>query len=186
MQEKGVFFLMKKKSFSSKVKDLTGQHFGRLTVISYAGTNKYNRSMWNCVCSCGNRKVVDSNSLQKGATRSCGCLDREAHITSPNRKTHGKHNTRLYRIWKAMKNRCFNANTNDFQKWYGGRGIVVCDEWKNNFQAFYDWAINNGYSDNLSIDRINVDGNYEPSNCRWATAAEQAHNKRGGGSHQKS
>lgn len=160
------------------MKDITGQIFGRLTAIECIGSNNRNSCLWLCKCSCGNTKIVDGNSLRMGRTRSCGCLDREKHITHPNRKTHGKHDTRLYRIWKAMKSRCFNPNTESFKKWYGSNGIIVCDEWKNNFMAFYDWAMSNGYKDDLSIDRIDPLGNYEPCNCRWADAKTQANNKR--------
>lgn len=90
---------------------------------------------------------------------------------------HGKRNTRLYRIWSNMKTRCFNSNDKHYKNW-GGRGITVCNEWKNNFKTFYDWAMSHGYEDNLTIDRINNDGNYEPSNCRWVKAEEQGKNQR--------
>lgn len=158
--------------------DLTGQKFGRLTAVECVGSNERHSKVWLCVCSCGNTKIVDGNSLRMGRTRSCGCLDREKHITSPNRVTHGMCGTRIHRIWKAMKNRCYNTKTRDYQKWYGSNGVKVCDEWKNDFSAFYKWAMENGYSDNLSIDRIDPYGDYEPSNCRWADAKTQAQNKR--------
>lgn len=112
-----------------------------------------------------------SQHLMNNSIKSCGCLHKE--IMS----THGKHDTRLYRIWVAMKQRCNNPN-NESYKYYGERGIKVCDEWRKDFMVFYNWAMNNGYNDNLTIDRINVDGNYEPANCRWITYQEQARNTR--------
>lgn len=159
------------------MKDITGMIFGRLTAIKPAEKNKHGRWMWLCKCSCGNEKIVSSNALLRGYTKSCGCLDKEKHITHPNRRTHGQCGTRLYRIWKAMKKRCFNENNSDYKKWYGSHGVTVCNEWLK-FEPFYEWAIVNGYSDDLSIDRINPYGNYEPNNCRWATPKEQANNKR--------
>ena len=150
--------------------------FGRLIALEYVGTNNHHNALWLCRCDCGNKKVIIGENLRKGSTKSCGCLNREKHITSPNRRTHGMCGTRIHRIWKAMRNRCNNPNTPDYKYW-GARGIKVCDEW-NDFQKFYDWAMTNGYSDTLTIDRINVNGNYEPTNCRWITNAEQQRNKR--------
>lgn len=163
-----------------KIKDLSGKRFGRLVALSYAGKNKWGHALWLYQCDCGNHKIISSNSVLQGNTKSCGCLDKEKHQTHPNRTTHGHCGERIYRIWKAMKNRCNNPNTPDYQKWYGSKGVQVCDDWNNNFWMFYNWSICHGYNDNLSIDRINPFGNYEPSNCRWATAQQQANNKRKG------
>lgn len=155
--------------------DLTGQRFGRLTVVRKSGKDNFRNSTWECICDCGNSSIVSSVNLRNGNTKSCGCYGRERKRNA--NKTHGMTGSRLHRIWKAMRTRCYNRNFFGF-KYYGGRGISICDEWKNDFQAFYDWAMKNGYSDNLTIDRINTNGNYEPSNCRWVTMAEQNKNKR--------
>ena len=161
-----------------KMKNLKGQKFGRLTAICPVGKNNRNAVLWLCECDCGLDAIVESSSLVRGLTRSCGCLDREAHKFRPNRTTHGKSGTRLYRIWKKMKSRCSNLNDPDYQQYYGSRGITVCDEWLHNFQAFHDWAMSHGYSDELTIDRMDNDKGYSPDNCRWATAEEQRHNQR--------
>ena len=130
-----------------KIKNFINTKIGRLTPIRYVGNNKFNRALWECKCDCGNITIVDSNCLTKRTTLSCGCLNHENHILRPNRITHGMCGTRIYRIWKRMKNRCYNANTNDYKKWYGSRGIKVCDEWKNSFETFYLWSIKHGRSE---------------------------------------
>lgn len=152
--------------------DLTGQRFGRLTVIERA-ENKNGKIMWKCKCECGKIVIIQNNNLKSGHTKSCGCYKKD-HSQG---KTHNKSNTRLYTIWENIKQRCYNSNCKNYIK-YGKRGITICDEWKNSFTAFYDWAMSNGYADNLSINRKDNNGNYEPSNCEWTTEKNQANNRR--------
>ena len=167
-----------------KLIDLSGQKFGRLTVIERAGVTVHGEhAKWVCLCECGNATTVIGKNLRNGNTTSCGCFRKEqmSQIGKAN-KTHGKSHSRLHMVWAGMIGRCNDPNKPCY-KYYGGRGITVCDEWRNNFQAFYDWAMGNGYDPNAlygecTIDRINNDGNYEPSNCRWVTMAEQNNNKR--------
>lgn len=156
-----------------KFVDLTGQKFGRLVAIKYLGKSK-----WLCKCDCGKETISNSYELRVGKAKSCGCLRTERIIKEgKQRKIHGMKNTRLYRIWSHIKERCYKSRCKSF-KYYGARGITMDNEWFNSFMSFYNWAIANGYTDDLTIDRINVNENYCPENCRWLTMKEQASNKR--------
>lgn len=158
--------------------DLTGQRFGRLTVIEFVPNNKPN-SYWKCRCDCGRMVIINAGELKRGSTNSCGCLRRERAIilNKTQNRIHGLYKTKLYRKWEKMKTRCYNKN-NNFYKDYGGRGITVCEEWKNDFKAFYDWSLEHGYKEGLSIDRIDVNGDYCPANCRFTDIKTQNRNKR--------
>ena len=156
---------------SQKYSEMIGTRYGKLVVESMNRID--GRNVCVCRCDCGNRKTVRRDHLISGKTLSCGCYVCEN--AGALNKTHGMSKTRIYRIWKGLRNRCYNQRLPQYSDW-GGRGITVCEEWTN-FESFYKWAIANGYRDDLSIDRIDNDGNYEPKNCKWSTPQEQALNR---------
>lgn len=158
--------------------NLSGQTFGRLTAIKVVG-RKHKEAVWLCQCQCGKTVQVVGSALRLGQSRSCGCLKLEEF--SARTTTHGKSKTRLYNTYQAMKRRCYNPNVKRYEH-YGGRGITICDEWLNDFQAFYDWAMANGYNPDAprgecTIDRIDNDKGYSPANCRWVGTKAQERNK---------
>lgn len=159
--------------------DLTGERYGRLTVLRRSSKNctpnGTPRVYWECLCNCGNMATVSSNGLRCGRTKSCGCLYTE-RIQSAN-ITHGGRKTRLYNIWSNMKQRCINPKGTMFE-YYGGRGIAVCPDWLNSFSSFQNWALSSGYTDELTLDRLDNDGDYCPENCHWIPMFEQAKNRR--------
>ena len=158
-----------------EVDDLRGKRFGRLVVIEFDHIDKYHSSQWLCRCDCGNEVVVSRGNLIKGRARSCGCykrdIQRDLHIK------HGEYQSRLHNIWGDMKQRCGNKKNTNYHL-YGERGITVCDEWIDDYETFRNWALNNGYSDELTLDRMDNDGMYCPDNCRWADHYTQMNNTR--------
>ena len=158
--------------------DMIGKKYGRLTILNLHHKDKNSRLFYLCRCDCGDEKIINGERIRKGKTKSCGCYNRE--ITKSRSIKHNMRYTKIYNVWRNIKERCISNN-----KDYGGRGIKVCDEWLNNFKAFYEWSIKNGYIEKIengkniiSLDRIDVNGNYEPSNCRWVTNDIQCNNKR--------
>lgn len=164
----------------AKFKDLTGQQFGKLTVIDISKkvwSGKRERYYWKCRCECGNMKDVRTDCLTSGNVRSCGCIKKEQDkINLIKFHQHKLSGTSLWYVYYSMLHRCYNKEDTHYDN-YGGRGIAVCEEWKGSFDNFAQWALNNGYKQGLQIDRINNDGNYEPSNCRWCTLKENCRNR---------
>lgn len=153
----------------SRAINITGQKFGRLTAIKPCGKTSGGNILWLCECDCGNKTTVPTQHLKSGNTQSCGCLNSE--LASKRFTKTGASNHRLYRIWRNMKRRCYDKTFKAYKN-YGGKGVLICEEWLKSFENFYNWAIGNGYKDDLTIDRIDVKGNYEPKNCQWITRSE--------------
>lgn len=168
----------------SRTIDLTDKVFSRLKVLSEGvtpNTTKSREKFWLCQCECGNQCVVSGYQLRSGKTQSCGCITKERMIKKAKEKPskkHGLSSSRIYKNYYTMKDRCYNSNHQKYEM-YGAKGIVICDEWlgKDGFLNFYEWAMNNGYDDTKTIDRIDVDGDYEPSNCRWTNSSVQGFNR---------
>lgn len=167
----------------SKVHDITGQRFGRLTVIGRAGSNARGRAMWLCFCDCGRSLVVCGNALLRGNTRSCGCLAKDTESAcGKKRAIHGHCHERLFHVWVNMRARCRSPQHQAYKN-YGARGIFVCPEWDASYEAFRSWAYANGYQENAprgacTLDRIDNDGPYCPENCRWISMSKQRANQR--------
>ena len=163
----------------SAVKDLTGQRFGRLVVVERGGRDKNGLTTWKCRCDCGETTIETRSNLINGRVNSCGCLSIELSLQRFTK--HGKRHTRLYGVWNNMKNRCYNPKVHNYHR-YGARGITVCEEWRDNFEKFCEWAISNGYDENApfgkcTLDRIDNDKGYSPDNCRWVDAKTQSNNR---------
>lgn len=153
-----------------KLIDFKDQSFGRLNVVKQVSGRRNRKTLWLCQCDCGNKHIVPSTYLTSGNTKSCGCLKRS--VGGDRARTHGASRTPLYYVFRGMHDRCANPKHKGFKN-YGGRGISVCGEWQE-FAPFREWAMASGYQEHLTIDRIDNDGNYEPSNCQWLTRSENS------------
>lgn len=153
------------------MENMVGKKFNRWTILEVLGVEN-NRRYCKCQCECGTIKKVLLTEVKRGGSKSCGCLAKERH----HKEANGLSKSRIYNIYCYMKSRCYNKNNARYKN-YGGRGIKICDEWLNNFMNFYNWSMGNGYNDTLSIERIDVNGDYEPNNCKWITLQEQSYNK---------
>jgi hypothetical protein len=149
-----------------RYENLTGKKFGRLTAISSTRSGKSGGRVWECICTCGNRSEVLAGNLKSGSIKSCGCMRRERFLT------HGHSHTRLHHVWVQMKQRCYNQKDKSY-KWYGEQGVSLCDDWSH-YESFYRWAMESGYEDGLTIDRIDSKGEYSPDNCRWIPLPDNA------------
>lgn len=160
---------------NNRIKDITGIKYNLLTAVNRIGSNKHNQSIWLCLCDCGIYKKALIGDLNSGHLKSCGCLNIQSRI-----KTHTTHGlskkNKLYKVWDAMKARCYNKNHRSYKN-YGGRGIFVCKDWQN-YENFHVWSISAGYMDGLSIDRVDNDRGYSPDNCKWVEMKEQVRNRR--------
>lgn len=162
--------------------DITGEKYGRLTVIKYVYTKK-KRAYWLCRCDCGNETILSTTVLKSGNTKSCGCFQKEQlrknirKVIEGNIRYKTETEKTLNLKYRSIKRRCYNPECEAYKN-YGYRGIKMCDEWLADFKNFYNWAVNNGYKKGLTIDRIDVNGNYEPNNCRWISNLKQQNNKR--------